>query len=187
MLFVFVVELEEFFIHSGYKSLIKVGLANIFSRPVHYIRIMYSDTEKFLIFIKSDLSTFSSAGPALGVISKDPCQIRGPEDLTRCFLQACYTFVFILNPLEHFELTFVYGMRLGSHFFFFFFAFKNRIVLAPFPAEAVPFPTEWVWCSVESQWAADYELTRGPPLFFASLSVRPSLGRDHTVLSAAGR
>ena len=127
MLFVFVVELEEFFIHSGYKSLIKVGLANIFSRPVHYIRIMYSDTEKFLIFIKSDLSTFSSAGPALGVISKDPCQIRGPEDLTRCFLQACYTFVFILNPLEHFELTFVYGMRLGSHFFFFFLHLKIEL------------------------------------------------------------
>ena len=73
----------------GYKSFIRYAFANIFPQSVAclFILLTVSFTEqKFLILMKSNLSSFSFKDLAFGAYLKTHCQTEGDLDFLLCYL-----------------------------------------------------------------------------------------------------
>ena len=72
--------------------------------------LLHIDAQKFLILMKSNLCIFSLATCAFDVISKNPLQIQGHEDLHTFSCKNFMVLALTFRSLIHFELIFVHGV-----------------------------------------------------------------------------
>ena len=74
------------------------------------------DAQKFLVLMKSNLCIFSLLSCAFDVVSKNPLQIQGHEDLQHFPVRILWFQPLTFRSLIHFELIFVHGVMYGSKF-----------------------------------------------------------------------
>ena len=72
--------------------------------------LLHIDAQKFLILMKSNLCIFSLATCAFDVVSKNPLQIQGHEDLHTFSCKNFKVLALIFRSLINFELIFVHGV-----------------------------------------------------------------------------
>ena len=144
--FFVVVDLLEFFIYSGYQSLTRYVVSNIFFHSVgglFTLSMVSCDAQQCLILMKSSLSILSFVACAFGVTSKKslPNPVSWGFSLTFSY-KSFIVLALLFGSLLQFELNFLYLIRVQ---FFFFFG----MWISSFPQyhcwKDYPFSVEWSW------------------------------------------
>ena len=109
----------EFLICLAINPLLKTWFANIFSDSMGCLfTVDNALCTKFFDFYEFQLSIFSFAACAFGIIFKNHCQCQCHEDFPLFCSKSCIAFELKFKSLIHFELMFVYKIRDQFHFYF---------------------------------------------------------------------